>query len=55
MLSRLYRDDIFLNNHRFDHRAGKHLIPDIIGSAEETTTGIIRLQAMEEEGSLKFP
>ena len=33
----------------------KHLIPDIIGSAEETTTGIIRLKAMEKDGSLPFP
>ena len=27
----------------------------VIGSTEETTTGIIRLQAMEKEGRLKFP
>lgn len=27
----------------------------VIGSAEETTTGIIRLEAMEREGKLKFP
>lgn len=27
----------------------------IIGSTEETTTGIIRLQALENEGKLKFP
>ena len=27
----------------------------IIGSTEETTTGIIRLQALENEGTLKFP
>ena len=27
----------------------------VIGSTEETTTGIIRLQAMEKEGSLRFP
>ena len=33
----------------------KHLIPDIIGSTEETTTGIIRLKAMEKDGSLAFP
>lgn len=27
----------------------------VIGSTEETTTGIIRLQAMEKEGKLRFP
>lgn len=27
----------------------------VIGSTEETTTGIIRLQALEKEGKLKFP
>lgn len=31
------------------------LLDNVIGSTEETTTGIIRLQAMEKEGSLKFP
>ena len=28
---------------------------DIIGGTEETTTGVIRLRAMEKEGALKFP
>ena len=31
------------------------LLENVVGSTEETTTGIIRLQAMEKEGSLKFP
>ena len=31
------------------------LAEKVIGSTEETTTGIIRLQAMEREGRLKFP
>jgi len=31
------------------------LADKVIGSTEETTTGIIRLQAMEREGMLKFP
>jgi len=31
------------------------LIPDIIGSTEETTTGVIRLRAMAKEGVLRFP
>lgn len=31
------------------------LIPDVIGGCEETTTGIIRLEAMDKAGKLKFP
>ena len=31
------------------------LADKVIGSTEETTTGIIRLQAMEREGALRFP
>ncbi|HIK37438.1 MAG TPA: adenosylhomocysteinase [Geminocystis sp. M7585_C2015_104] len=30
-------------------------IPDIIGTTEETTTGVVRLRAMHKEGVLKFP
>jgi len=30
-------------------------IPDIIGSTEETTTGIVRLQAMQKDGKLPWP
>lgn len=37
------------------HSQRPDLIPEIIGSCEETTTGIIRLNAMEKDGSLKFP
>ncbi len=37
------------------HSSKQELIPDIIGSCEETTTGIIRLQALEKEGKLRFP
>ena len=37
------------------HGSKRELIPNIIGSCEETTTGIIRLQAMEKEGLLEFP
>lgn len=33
----------------------RHLIPEMYGSTEETTTGIIRLKAMEKDGSLPFP
>jgi len=31
------------------------LIPNVMGSMEETTTGVIRLRAMEKDGALKFP
>ena len=31
------------------------LLNDVIGSSEETTTGVIRLKAMEKDGVLKFP
>lgn len=37
------------------HKSKRELLPNIIGSCEETTTGIIRLQAMEKEGELQFP
>ena len=33
----------------------KELIPGILGSTEETTTGVIRLRSMAREGVLKFP
>ena len=33
----------------------KSQIPDIIGTTEETTTGIVRLQAMLRDGVLTFP
>ena len=31
------------------------LIPEVIGGCEETTTGILRLEAMDRAGALKFP
>ena len=37
------------------HEQRPDLISKIIGSTEETTTGIIRLQAMEAQGTLGFP
>src|SRR3989344_880453 len=37
------------------HTKRKNQIKNIIGSSEETTTGVIRLKAMEKEGSLKVP
>lgn len=33
----------------------KELLNDIIGSTEETTTGITRLQSMDRDGQLSFP
>lgn len=37
------------------HKKHPELIPKIIGGCEETTTGIIRLKAMEKDGALKYP
>lgn len=37
------------------HTEYTHLIPDVIGGCEETTTGIIRLRAMDRAGELRFP
>jgi adenosylhomocysteinase len=37
------------------HTKRKEQLSEIIGSSEETTTGIIRLKAMEKDGALKLP
>ncbi len=37
------------------HTRYAHLLPGVIGSCEETTTGIIRLRQMAREGTLRFP
>lgn len=37
------------------HNEYPELIPNVIGGCEETTTGIIRLIAMNKAGKLKFP
>lgn len=37
------------------HTTFPELIDNIIGGCEETTTGIIRLEAMNREGKLRFP
>ncbi len=37
------------------HTKRQDLMVNVIGGCEETTTGIIRLKAMEAEGLLKFP
>ena len=38
-----------LHQHRPDQ------VPDVIAGTEETTTGVIRLRAMEKDGALRFP
>jgi adenosylhomocysteinase len=37
------------------HSERKDLLSKVRGGAEETTTGILRLKAMEKDGSLQFP
>ncbi|MFO8015554.1 MAG: adenosylhomocysteinase [Candidatus Woesearchaeota archaeon] len=37
------------------HKNHTDLIPGIIGGCEETTTGIIRLKAMQKDNALKYP
>jgi adenosylhomocysteinase len=37
------------------HTGYTHLVPNLVASMEETTTGVIRLRALEKEGALKIP
>jgi adenosylhomocysteinase len=37
------------------HTERTELLPGVIGATEETTTGVIREKAMEQDGVLKFP
>ncbi len=37
------------------HTERRELLPSIRGGAEETTTGIVRLKALEKSGELQFP
>ncbi len=37
------------------HTARQDLLKNVRGGSEETTTGVLRLRAMEREGALKFP
>ena len=37
------------------HKSRTNLIETMLGGTEETTTGVIRLRAMADEGALKFP
>ncbi|HLE96907.1 MAG TPA: adenosylhomocysteinase [Candidatus Thermoplasmatota archaeon] len=36
------------------HTKRRELLPDVVGANEETTTGVIRVRAMEKEGKLAF-
>jgi adenosylhomocysteinase len=37
------------------HKAHRELLPEVIGGTEETTTGVIRLRALQKEGKLEYP
>jgi len=37
------------------HGKRRDVLPGVVGGSEETTTGILRLKAMEKEGTLSFP
>jgi adenosylhomocysteinase len=37
------------------HKERTELIGNVIGGTEETTTGVIRLRAMEQDGALRYP
>jgi adenosylhomocysteinase len=37
------------------HGERRELLPEVVGGTEETTTGVLRLRAMEREGVLAYP
>ena len=37
------------------HSARREQLGDVIAGTEETTTGVIRLKALERDGALGFP
>ncbi len=37
------------------HKDRRELLDDVIGGTEETTTGVIRLRAMAQDGALEYP
>jgi adenosylhomocysteinase len=37
------------------HRKHPEMLPKMLGGSEETTTGVIRLRAMEQQGALGYP
>lgn len=43
------------SKHSLDEKGRKDLVARVIGSTEETTTGVIRLRGMAESGVLQFP
>lgn len=40
---------------KLDEKSRKDLVENVIGSTEETTTGVIRLRSMAHDGVLQFP
>lgn len=37
------------------HKSHRELLPEILGGCEETTTGVMRLRAMADDGALAYP
>jgi adenosylhomocysteinase len=37
------------------HKSRREMLPHLIGGTEETTTGVIRLRALQEQGKLEYP
>jgi len=37
------------------HKSRRDALPNVIGGTEETTTGVIRLRALQREGKLEYP
>ena len=37
------------------HKSRRELLPGVIGGTEETTTGVVRLRALQKEGKLEYP
>lgn len=37
------------------HKEKRKLLPNVLGGTEETTTGVVRLRAMAEDGALAYP
>ncbi|TEU16099.1 MAG: adenosylhomocysteinase [Anaerolineales bacterium] len=37
------------------HKSRRELLPNVLGGTEETTTGVLRLRAMQREGKLEYP
>ena len=37
------------------HKDRSDLLPDVIGGTEETTTGVVRLRSLAQEGRLRYP